>query len=346
MRPLQSIALISVFFFIALSAQAQTAPRQYENDLKPRVIVLTDIFTLREADDTESMVRVLAYADVMEIEALIATGGYNLHENPLEEELWAMVLAYERDLDRLRRRSDQDDFLPIEQERKAQQMGYWPSAEYFYGVIREGQHVGGQERGLEGIGDGKDSPGSDLIIEVVDDPDPRPVYVVVFGGANTLGQALHKVRSERTPAEVAAFVSRLRVHSVIDQDNSGPWIREEFPDLFWLWENYYRSAYKQRDEIFRSFGREHYQNHGNLGEVRPAACVGDGGRHAELRRAVDPRPERLCGAPAVGRLERAVHRHRRAGRPDGTGGVGRAECRPPLVPRLPYRPGGEARLGG
>ena len=43
-----------------------------------------------------------------------------------------------------------------------------------------------------------DSPGSDLIIEVVDRDDPRPVWVPVWGGPNCLAQALWKVRATRS----------------------------------------------------------------------------------------------------------------------------------------------------
>jgi len=46
--------------------------------LKPRVVILADIPPGDvEPDDMESMVRLLAYADQYEIEALIATGGWN-----------------------------------------------------------------------------------------------------------------------------------------------------------------------------------------------------------------------------------------------------------------------------
>ena len=41
--------------------------------------------------------------------------------------------------------------------------------------------------------------------------------------------------SRETPSEeVKAFVSQLRVYAISDQDDSGPWIRGEFPDLSYI----------------------------------------------------------------------------------------------------------------
>jgi hypothetical protein len=56
----------------------------------------------------------------------------------------------------------------------------------------------------------------------------------VWGGANTLAQALMHVRSTRSPAAVDRFVAKLRVYSISDQDDAGPWIRKEFPTLFYI----------------------------------------------------------------------------------------------------------------
>ena len=47
-------------------------------ELKPRVVILTDIAPGNiEPDDMESMVRLMTYADQLEIEALITTIGWN-----------------------------------------------------------------------------------------------------------------------------------------------------------------------------------------------------------------------------------------------------------------------------
>jgi hypothetical protein len=59
-----------------------------------------------------------------------------------------------------------------------------------------------------------------MLIEAVDRKDPRPLYVTIWGGANTLAQALWQVRENRSPEEVKAFVSQLRVYTMSDQGHS------------------------------------------------------------------------------------------------------------------------------
>ena len=81
---------------------------------------------------------------------------------------------------------------------------------------------------------GKDSDGARRIIEVIDRPDPRPVYIPIWGGAADLAQALWTVSATRTPVQTKAFVAKIRAYSISDQDDCGPWIRQNFPDLFYI----------------------------------------------------------------------------------------------------------------
>jgi hypothetical protein len=87
---------------------------------------------------------------------------------------------------------------------------------------------------MAGVGEGKSSEGSRQIVEVVDRPDPRPVWVSIWGGANCLAQALWDVKYSRSAEDLEAFVSKLRVYTISDQDNSGRWLRITFPDLFYV----------------------------------------------------------------------------------------------------------------
>ena len=178
---------------------------------KPRVIVLTDIEN--EPDDTQSMVRFLVYSNQWDVEALVATTSIHQRTKTASASIRKVVSAYGKVRDRL-----------IEHE-----PGF-PTEEDLQSVIREGRPA----YGMDAVGEGNDSPGSERIIEVVDRDDPRPVWVTVWGGANCLAQALWKVRSTRTAAELDAFVAKLRVYTISDQDDSGPWLRREFPRLFFI----------------------------------------------------------------------------------------------------------------
>src|SRR6185369_2299597 len=105
--------------------------------------------------------------------------------------------------------------------------------------------------GLASVGPDQGSGGSRRIIEAVDRVDDRPVWVSVWGGPNTLAQALQDVRASRAAAEVEKFVAKLRVYAISDQDDSGAWIRREFPRLFYIvspsspssYQEYYRATW-------------------------------------------------------------------------------------------------------
>ena len=178
---------------------------------KPRVFVLTDIEN--EPDDAMSLVRFLTYSNQWDVEGLVATTSIHQQDKTAAWRIREIVGAYGEVRDNL----------------ELHEPGY-PTADQLLSVIREGR----ADYGMHAVGEGMDSPGSELLIEVVDRDDPRPVWVPVWGGPNVLAQALWKVRATRSPEEVAAFVSKLRVYTISDQDDSGPWIRKTFPDLFYI----------------------------------------------------------------------------------------------------------------
>jgi len=106
----------------------------------------------------------------------------------------------------------------------------FPTREALERVISSGLPV----YGMQGVGEGKDSSGSEALIAAVDRQDSRPLWVTAWGGTNVLAQALWKVSRSRSNAQLAQFVGKLRVYAISDQDDAGPWIREQFPDLFYI----------------------------------------------------------------------------------------------------------------
>jgi hypothetical protein len=106
----------------------------------------------------------------------------------------------------------------------------WPTAESLLNEI----HTGQTAYGLASTGLDKESDGAEAIIRAADREDARPLWISVWGGANTLAQALLHVRATRSPVELKRFVAKLRIYSISDQDDAGPWIRREFPDLFYI----------------------------------------------------------------------------------------------------------------
>ena len=119
---------------------------------------------------------------------------------------------------------------------------------------------------MSDVGTGKDSPGSDLIIASVDKDDPRPVWVMGWGGMNTAAQAIWKVQETRSPVELDKFLKKLRLFDILGQDDAGAWIAKNFPDVFYIratavygWQPPKNGNYQQND----------IQSHGPLGAAYP-----------------------------------------------------------------------------
>ena len=178
---------------------------------KPRVLVLTDI--ANEPDDQMSLVRFLVYANEYDVEGLVATTSTWMRRQVRPDVIHQVLDAYERVQPNLLRH----------------RAGF-PTAAELRALVTTGQ----TEYGMEAVGPDRMTPGAELIVRAADRTDPRPLWISVWGGANTLAQALLHVRSTRTPAEVERFVAKLRVYTISDQDDAGPWIRLEFPTLHYI----------------------------------------------------------------------------------------------------------------
>lgn len=57
---------------------------------------------------------------------------------------------------------------------------------------------------------------------------------LVWGGVNTLAQSLHKIKNTKSKKEAKRLISKLKVYTISEQENSGIWISNNFPDLFYI----------------------------------------------------------------------------------------------------------------
>jgi hypothetical protein len=177
----------------------------------PRLVVITDMGN--EPDDQMSFVRLLTYSNEIDIEGLVATTSTWQRVAVHPETMHEIIAAYGEVRPNLLKHA-----------------AGWPEASRLDALVAAGQPA----YGMAAVGADRLSPGAEIIIRAADRGDPRPLWVSVWGGANTLAQALLHVRSTRSPADVEKFVSKLRVYSISDQDDAGPWMRREFPGLFYV----------------------------------------------------------------------------------------------------------------
>ena len=195
----------------AVLAAVLAACPAYAADVKPRAIVISDIGN--EPDDSMSFVRFLLYTNQIDAEGFIAATS-TWQRDVIHPELFLeRIDAYARVLKNLR----------------VHDRAY-PDAAALRSLVKHGQ----PHYGMSHVGDGFDTEGSDWIIHEADKSDPRPLWITLWGGAADLAQALYHVRKTRSPDAVKAFVAKLRVYSISDQDDAGPWARVNFPELFWI----------------------------------------------------------------------------------------------------------------
>jgi hypothetical protein len=187
-------------------------PKRIDNFAgKPRVIVISDIGN--EPDDQMSLVRLLLYSNELDIEALIASTSTWQRTLIHPETMHKLVAAYAQ----------------VRPNLLLHAQG-WPEADDLDRRIYPGQTA----YAMAATGPGKSSPGSEAIVRDLERDDPRPLWITLWGGANTLAQALMDLRANHNPEEVEKLIARLRISSISDQDDAGPWIRCEFPRLFYV----------------------------------------------------------------------------------------------------------------
>lgn len=233
-----AIAAAVLSALLPLSSEASAAEARWLPDPKPRLFVLTDISN--EPDDEESMVRLLVCANEFDLEGLVATTSTWLRNTTRVDLIHRQLNAYGHVRENLLKHAP----------------GF-PTQEALRAVTTTGQ----AHYGLAAVGDGKTTAGSRLLLAAADKADERPLWVSVWGGANTLAQALFDARKLRSPDDLKKLVDRLRVYTISDQDDAGPWLRREFPGLFYIvspsttdWKEYWRATWTGIS------GDRHYKN--------------------------------------------------------------------------------------
>lgn len=78
------------------------------------------------------------------------------------------------------------------------------------------------------------SDGGKLLFQRLQDKTDEPLWVLAWGGTNVLAQALYKIHNKLSAVDAESIRSKLRVYTVSDQDDTGAWIRQQYPDIFYI----------------------------------------------------------------------------------------------------------------
>ena len=131
---------------------------------RPRVLVSTDIGGT-DPDDFQSMVHFLLYADTVDVEGLVSSP----YGPGRKEHILQVIDRYAADYPNLKTYSDR-----------------YPTPDALRQMTKEGALDPAPGRGV-----GRPTEGSNWIVRAARRDDPRPLWVLVWGGIDDLAQALH-----------------------------------------------------------------------------------------------------------------------------------------------------------
>ena len=188
--------LLSMIELIQCSNAGQVKP-------KPRILVSSDIGGT-DPDDFQSMIHLLMYADLFQIEGLVSSPfGEGRVKNILD-----MIDLYEQDLNKLSEHSD----------------GF-PEPDALKRIVKQGATGKVSFKGFS-----NSSEGSDWIINCAKKPSDQPLWVLVWGGLEDLAQALHDAPEIKENIRVYWIGGPNKKWSV----NAYAYIAENHPDLWMI----------------------------------------------------------------------------------------------------------------
>ncbi len=198
---LVNIATILSGIFISMKTAAQAISE------KTRVIICTDISN--EPDDQQSLVRALLYSNEIDIEGIIASTGCWKQTSPDIKAIRNLIDAYALVYPNLMLHSPD-----------------YPTAEYLQSITKSGVNGYGMSAAAKNL----NNEAIDLIISAVDKDDPRPLWILSWGGSNNLGGAVMKVKNMRSAADAEKFVSKIWGYEIAIQDDGQAYVMHNFPD--------------------------------------------------------------------------------------------------------------------
>ena len=156
--------LVAVTLVLTVPSPATVAGAGAPAEERPRVIVSTDIGGT-DPDDFQSLVHFLLYADMFDVEGLVSSPyGPGRRDHILQ-----VLQAYERDYPNLKTHSPR-----------------YPAPAALRAIAWQGAIESAGPAGFD-----RPTEGSRRIVASARRPDPRPLYLLVWGGIDDLAQALH-----------------------------------------------------------------------------------------------------------------------------------------------------------
>lgn len=263
------------------------APARSAEPARPRVIVSTDIGGT-DFDDFQSLVHLLVTSDAIDLEGMIASpwgAARNRKQHILD-----LIELYARDYSNLRTHSPR-----------------YPTPDFLRSIAKQGGLDAADLRGF-----GARTEGSDWIISCAKRDDPRPLWLLVWGGIDDVAQAVHDDPSIKAKLRVYWIGGPNKKWSTTAYD----YLAREHRDL-WIIEanSTYRGWFTggdQRGDLGNAvFVTAHVKGRGALGDyfctIAPTVKMGDS---PSLTYVLGAEPDNPAAGNWGGRFVRAWDRPR------------------------------------
>jgi hypothetical protein len=253
--------MLRFFLLVLLLALPLPGFAAAAND-RPRAIVSTDIGGT-DFDDFQSLVHLLLYADVIEIEGLISSP----YGPGRKEHILAVLDRYETDYPKLRAASER-----------------YPTPAALRALTKQGETEVAPYAGVR-----RTTGGSAWLVARARHPDPRPLHVLVWGGLEDLAQALH---------DAPDILPRLRVHFIGGPNKKWSpdayhYLATQHPNLWFIESNstyrgWFVGGNQTGDLAATAFAAAHAAGRGALGDFFAHGIRFDARTRSELKMGDTP----------------------------------------------------------
>lgn len=232
---------IKLIFCLLLICIQQCVFAQNSQNEKPRILVSTDIGGT-DPDDNQSMIHLLMYSDLFNIEGLVSSPSYG---KGTKGEILKMIDLYEKDFHQLS---------------KAYPELLRP--EYLRSITKQGRT---DEAPLCGFG--KSTEGSEWIVKCARKKSSQPLWVLVWGCLEDVAQALH---------DAPDIADKIRINWIGGPNkkwgaNGYNYIVNNFPNLWFIEDNAsYRGFIGSNDDLSyyqAKFWEKCMKGHGAMGDA-------------------------------------------------------------------------------
>lgn len=243
---------------------------------KPRVVVMTD----GEVDDRCSMVHFLLYTNEMQVDAIIQSNSC-FQRKGWSSEPWIeeQIAAYEEVYPNLK--IHDNDYPTADELRRVIYVGDEDPTH-----IPEGVSFKMVLPGDEVLIDPTlwpDTPGSERIVEILLEEDPRPVFIQCWGGGNTAAKAFQKLKAAY-PEEYERAIRKAVLYCIWYQDGAGTYIEQHHPGATILLSHHFSGSWDYGTMTNSdNFIRQYLQNGENpLGKYYTQPFISEGDTPAFL----------------------------------------------------------------